>query len=86
MLALIGILLLSGAKDHNHVATEEIFDVAIGITVCRAELKWEKVLFLLSRCCFNDCETRDKCERQPIRFRKKIWDSVVNTCKQRCCP
>jgi len=88
ILALIGVLLLSGVNEDNHVATEEMFKPTTGIPAYRTGFSEGRFCFLLRYIRCDDSETSDqrKKEKDPFAAVRKIWEVFINNCKQRYCP
>jgi len=64
ILALIGVLLLSGVNKDNHVATEEMFKPTMGIPAYRSGFSERRFCFLLRCIGFDDRATRDERQKE----------------------
>ena len=80
--ALIGILLMTGLKNDNHVSSVQLFAPFDGCALYRATMSASRFSFLLRVLRFDNSRTRaqrllvDKLA--PIR---SLWDSFIATCK-----
>ena len=84
ILALIGILLLSGVNKDNHAATEEMFKPTMGIPAYRSGLSERRFCFLLRCIGFDDRATRD--ERQKEDPFAAVSQVFIDNCKHRYYP
>jgi len=87
ILALIGVLLLSGVKKDNHVATEEMFKPTVGIPAYRLGFSERGFCFLLRCIGFDDRATGDERQKEdPFAAVSQIWEVFINNCDQRYYP
>jgi len=84
ILALIGLLLLSDANKDNHVATEEMFKLSLGIPAYRTAFTERRFCFLLRCIRFDDPETMNERKKEnTFAAVSKIWDVITDNYKQR---
>jgi len=87
ILALIGVLLLSGVNKDDHVATEEMFRPTMRIPAHRSGFSERRFCFLLGCIGFDDRATGDERQKEdPFAAMSQIWEVFINNCKQRYCP
>ncbi|XP_068204005.1 uncharacterized protein [Palaemon carinicauda] len=81
MKAFIGILLFSGIKRDNYVATEEMWSPVCGCPFYRSVMSERRFSFILRCLRFDDSNTRNV-RKQNDRFAhiRKLWDSVIHKC------
>ena len=79
--ALIGVLIMSGARKDNHVTTSEMWSQYFGAPLYRAAMSERHFCFLIRCLCFDDRETREERKKKdifaPIR---RLWEHVVERC------
>lgn len=86
-MAFIGILIMSGLKQDNHVPTQEMFSKTIGPALYRAAMGERRFAFLLRAIRFDDMETREE-RKSTDKFAaiREIFDMFINNCTSRYCP
>lgn len=87
IMAFIGILIMSGLKQDNHVPTQEMFSKTIGPALYRAAMGERRFAFLLRALRFDDMETREE-RKSTDKFAaiREIFDMFINNCTSRYCP
>ena len=87
MMAFIGILIMSGLKQDNHVPTQEMFSKSMGPALYRAAMGERRFAFLLRALRFDDSETREERKRtDKFAAIREIFDMFINNCTSRYCP
>ncbi|XP_068203873.1 piggyBac transposable element-derived protein 4-like [Palaemon carinicauda] len=81
--AFLGLLILSGIRKDNHVATSDMWSLLDGSHVYRAVMTERRFAFLLRVIRFDDSATRQERrmtdKMDPIR---KIWNMLIQHCKE----
>ena len=87
MMAFIGVLIMFGLKQDNHVPTQEMFSKTTGPALYRAAMGERRFSFLLRAIRFDDMETREERKRtDKFAAIREIWDMLINNCTSRYCP
>ena len=80
--ALIGILILSGARKDNHLNTDEMFSAQLGCPFYRCVMSERRFNFLIRALRFDDSATRNERKKKDVFApMRKLWDNVINQCR-----
>ncbi|XP_066965604.1 piggyBac transposable element-derived protein 4-like [Macrobrachium rosenbergii] len=81
--ALIGLLIMSGARQDNHVTTEEMWNQYFGAPLYRAAMRERRFCFLIWCLCFDNKDTRDERKKTDwFAAIRTIWTQIIDRCKQ----
>ena len=85
--ALLGILLMSGARKDNHLNTDEMFSAQLGCPYYRSIMSERRFNFLIRALRFDDSATREE-RRSTDVFApmRKLWDNVILQCRRNYSP
>ena len=79
--ALLGILILSGIKEDNHVGTDQMWSMVEGCPLYRSVMSNRRFNFLMRALRFDDSDTRNRRlvedRLAPVR---SVWDAFVQGC------
>ena len=79
--ALLGILIMSGARKDNHLTTEEMFSPILGCPFYRSVMSERRFSFLLRCLRFDDSATRkDRLKTDKFAAIRDFWNAVIRQC------
>ena len=85
--ALLGILIMSGARKDNHLNTDEMFSMQLGCPFYRSIMSERRFNFLLRALRFDDSATRERRRKDDVFTpMRKLWDSVIRQCRSNYSP
>ncbi|XP_066937150.1 uncharacterized protein [Macrobrachium rosenbergii] len=85
--ALLGILIMAGARKDNHLNTDEMFSVQLGCPFYRSIMSERRFNFLIRALRFDDSATREERRKKDIFTpMRKLWDSVISKCRSNYSP
>ena len=80
--ALIGILLMSGLKNDNHVSPSQMFSPFVGCPLYRATMSSARFCFLMRVLKFDDSRTRrQRREVDKLAPIRSLWEKFIDACK-----
>ncbi|KAJ8928139.1 hypothetical protein NQ314_019319 [Rhamnusium bicolor] len=87
VIALIGLLIFSGAMKNNHLNAKKMFDPIISGNIYRATMSCDRFLFLLDCLRFDDKQTRiERKKLDPFAPIRDIWDEFIAICRSSYTP
>ncbi|XP_014467763.1 PREDICTED: uncharacterized protein LOC106740840 isoform X2 [Dinoponera quadriceps] len=88
LLALIGLLYLTGVKRANHTNLLELWtDDGTGLEICRSTMSYRRFLFLLDCLRFDDRSTRTmRLRTDKLALVRNVWEKFVQNCRDSYSP
>ncbi|XP_066982812.1 piggyBac transposable element-derived protein 4-like [Macrobrachium rosenbergii] len=79
--ALLGMLIMAGARKDNHLTTEEMFSPALGCPFYRSAMSERCFAFLMRSLRFDDAATRtDSLKTDKFASIREVWNTVIQHC------
>ncbi|XP_066942634.1 piggyBac transposable element-derived protein 4-like [Macrobrachium rosenbergii] len=79
--ALLGVLIMAGARKDNHLTTEEMFSPALGCPFYRSAMSERRFAFLMRSLRFDNAGTRtDRLKTDKFAHIREVWNTVIRHC------